>query len=163
MTAPSTTSLFNLTSLFKSGAETFGAFDMDTTKGLLERLAANQPLNPDESQNPDDFQKLTLASDWVQHVVEKAGAQQTSLEELQRELSTLLDDDHLMVLLRYYQVSMRRLIAESERTPIVPRHLNDVNWRVDLELATGDMNKLITPSALLHLDLGSASNDEKVQ
>lgn len=156
-------SLFNLTTLFRAGAEAFGSLDAEAVKGLLERLAANTPLSPDEVESRELFDKMTLASDWIQHIVERAGAQQTSLEDLRNELAPLLDDDHIKFLLRYYQLFLKRLIEDSERSSIVPRHLDDVKWRVDLTLATGDLSKVIEPTALLQFELSSAAKDEKVQ
>eukprot|EP01122_Echinamoeba_exundans_P002724 TRINITY_DN12698_c0_g1_i1.p1 TRINITY_DN12698_c0_g1~~TRINITY_DN12698_c0_g1_i1.p1 ORF type:complete len:184 (+),score=37.06 TRINITY_DN12698_c0_g1_i1:223-774(+) len=142
------TSFFNHTKNFRDGAEKFVAFDIDDVKALLERLASGKTIDPDRAN-----ENVVLARDWIQHVIEKAGAQQLPLESMKKELESFVDDDRLMLLLRYYQLFSKKLVTSQDRSPVVPLHLTDTNWRLDLQLAGSDLNKVIEPSAFLHFSL----------
>jgi hypothetical protein len=149
---------FNHTKNFRDGAERFVAFEIEDVKSLLERLASGKTIDPDRAD-----QNVVLARDWIQHVVEKAGAQQLPLEMMKKELESLVDDDRLMLLLRYYQLFSKKLITSQDRSPVVPLHLTDTNWRLDLQLAGSDLNKVIEPAAFLHFSLTSGQHADTSQ
>jgi hypothetical protein len=149
--------LFNQTKKFKEGADAYCSFELDVIKQLLERLASGQGIDRDSAD-----ENIVLARDWLQHVVDRAGAQQARIEDLQRELQAFVDDDRLILLLKYYQVSLKKLLAEQERSPVTPYHLDDVQWRLDLQLASNDLNKVLQPSALLNFELSPSDQNEKV-
>lgn len=143
---------FNHTRKFQEGAEKYCAFEMDDVKALLERLASGKQIDSDKATA-----EIVLARDWIQHVVEKAGAQQLPLETLKSELQAFVDDDRLLLLLRYYQLFCKLLSSSQDRSSVVPLHLVDANWRLDLQLAGSDLTKIIEPAAFLHFELAPST------
>lgn len=149
---------YNQTKKFKEGAETFSAFEIDAVKAILERLASGKQIDDDKAD-----ENVVLARDWIQHVVEKAGAQQLPLETMKKELQEHVDDERLMLLLRYYQLFCKKLVAAQDLSPVVPFHLVETNWRLDLQLAGSDSNKVIEPSAFLQFDLASTATPSQAK
>lgn len=50
---------------------------------------------------------------------------------------------------------------DEERSPIAPYHLDNVEWRLTLQLAQNDLNKILEPTGIVHFDLTSTGLDNK--
>jgi hypothetical protein len=48
---------------------------------------------------------------------------------------------------------LEQLMKKLDRSPVVPTHLDDVNWRVHLRLGNDTMHKILEPSALFQFEL----------
>jgi len=155
----STSTVFNITQKWRNGADIFSELSEEQVKVLLEALVSGTKLDKDSVSN----ERLLTVSDWIQHVVEKAGAQQLKLERLKKELEEYMDDQHQEMLLRYYQHFVQKLRTESDRSPVSPLHLNNVQWRVQFQLGQGDFNKVLEPTALVHFDVSPPEKQDKVR
>ena len=155
----STSSVFHITTKWRQGADIFSDLSEEQVKVLLEALVAGEKLDKDSVSN----ERLLAVSDWVQHVVERAGAQQLKAERLQKELEEYMDENHQKMLLKYYLHFVQKLRAEADRSPVSPLHLDDVQWRVQFQLGQGDFNKVLEPTALLHFGLSAPEKQEKVR
>lgn len=155
----SSSSIFNVTQKWRHGADIFSELNEEQVKALLEALVAGTKLDADHVNN----ERLLAVSDWVQHVVERAGAQQLKVERLQKELEEYMDEEHQQYLIRYYTHFVNKLRAEADRNPVSPLHLDNVQWRVQFQLGQGDFNKVLEPSALVHFDLSAPERLESVR
>lgn len=155
----STSGVFNITTKWRQGADIFSDLTEEQVKVLLEALVAGEKLDKDSVTN----ERLLVVSDWVQHVVERAGAQQFKPERLQKEIEEYMDENHQNMLLKYYLHFVQKLRAEADRSPVSPLHLDDVQWRVQFQLGQGDFNKVLEPTALLHFGLSAPEKQEKVR
>jgi predicted DNA-binding transcriptional regulator YafY len=151
-----TSSVFNITQKWRHGADIFSELSEDQVKVLLEALVAGTKLDKENVTN----ERLVAVSDWVQHVVERAGSQQLKPEKLQKEIEEYMDEEHQQYLLRYYSHFIQKLRSEADRSPVSPLHLDNVQWRVQFQLGQGDFNKVLEPSALVHFDLSAPEKQE---
>lgn len=155
----SASGVFNITTKWRQGADIFSELSEEQVKVLLEALVAGEKLDKDSVTN----ERLLAVSDWVQHVVERAGAQQMKPDRLQKEIEEYMDENHQTMLLKYYLHFAQKLRAEADRSPVSPLHLDDVQWRVQFQLGQGDFNKVLEPTALLHFGLSAPEKTEKVR
>lgn len=153
-----TSTIFNVTQKWRQGADIFSELNQEQVKVLLEALVSGTKLDKEHFAND----RLLVVSDWVQHVVEKAGSQQAKPERLQKELEEYMDEEHQAMLLRYYQHFVQKLRSEADRSPVSPLHLDHVQWRVQFQLGQGDFDKVLEPTALVHFDLSAPEKQEKV-
>lgn len=77
------------------------------------------------------------------------------------ELRSFIHDDKLKALCMYYQMYLKQLMKKLDRSPVVPTHLDDVNWRVHLRLGNDSMHKILEPTALFQFEL-SDPNEQNV-
>lgn len=154
----STSTIFNITTKWRQGADIFSELSEEQVKVLLEALVAGTKLDAENTSNS----RLLAVSDWVQHVVERAGSQQVRPDRLQKELQEYMDEEHQTMLLRYYQHFVQKLKQEAERSPVSPLHLDNVQWRMQFQLGQGDFDKVLEPTALVHFDLSAPEKQEKV-
>lgn len=153
-----TSTIFNVTQKWRQGADIFSELTEEQVKVLLEALVAGTKLDKESSAN----ERLLVVSDWVLHVVERAGSQQVKPDRLQKELEEYMDEKHQEMLLRYYAHFVQKLRSEADRSPVSPLHLDHVQWRVQFQLGQGDFNKVLEPTALVHFDLSAPENKQKV-
>jgi hypothetical protein len=154
-----TSTVFNITQKWRHGADIFSELNEEQVKVLLEALVAGTKLDKDSVTN----ERLVAVSDWVQHVVERAGAQQLKPDRLQKELEEYMDEPHQQFLIRYYSHFIQKLRSEADRSPVSPLHLDNVQWRVQFQLGQGDFNKVLEPTALVHFDLSAPEKRESVR
>lgn len=155
----SASTIFNITQKWRHGADIFSELTQEQAMVLLEALVAGTKLDKETVQN----ERLLVVSDWVQHVVERAGSQQVKVDRLKKELEEYMDEEHQEMLLRYYTHFLQRLKSEADRSPVSPLHLDNVQWRVQFQLGQGDFNKVLEPTALVHFDLSAPQKQEKVR
>lgn len=62
----------------------------------------------------------------------------------------------------YYQMFLKQLMKKLDRSPVVPTHLDEVNWRVHLRLGNDNMQKILEPTALFQFEL-SDPNEKNVR
>lgn len=155
----SASTVFNITQKWRNGADIFSELTEEQVVVLLEALVQGTKLDKDSVTN----ERLLTVSDWIQHVVETAGAQQLKVERLKKELEEYMDDHHQEMLLRYYQHFVQKLRTEVDRSPVSPLHLNNVQWRVQFQLGQGDFNKVLEPTALVHFDIAPPEQPDKVR
>jgi hypothetical protein len=96
------------------------------------------------------------SGEWTQHVVEQAAAQQLTEVALVAELnkaSVKLEEQRLRALIRYYSFHLQRIREWDEKPPVVSLHLNDVQWRLEMQLANQNKARCFEPTALLQLQL----------
>jgi hypothetical protein len=92
--------------------------------------------------------------------VEQAAAQQLNETALVAELNKVpvkVEEMKLRALVRYYTIHLQRIREWDEKPPVVPLHLEDVQWRVEMQLASQHQARCLEPIALLHLQLAPSA------
>jgi len=140
---PST--LYNVQTVkFREASKALNALEASLfAKEVLEPLASHAEITP----------HLKEISELVKHIVERAAQQRASLDRVIGELKNVISDEHLKALLKYYQLFVQQVLKKMEHSPVVPHHLNDVHWRLQLELANDRTEKILEPTALFQFNL----------
>jgi hypothetical protein len=160
-------SVFAHTKKFLTGIESLNALSTELYKEVLERLVKGQSLydtkkieTNDEGEERQKEQTLPpeaiIVGEWTQHVVEQAAAQQLSEATLVSELNkspVKVEETRLRALVRYYAIHLQRIREWDEKPPVVPLHLDDVQWRLEMQLASQHQARCLEPTALLNLHL----------
>jgi hypothetical protein len=92
--------------------------------------------------------------------VEQAAAQQLNETALVTELNKApvkVEEMKLRALVRYYTIHLQRIREWDEKPPVVPLHLEDVQWRVEMQLASQHQARCLEPIALVHLQLAPSA------
>jgi hypothetical protein len=55
-------------------------------------------------------------------------------EKIMSELGSLIKEDKLRNICRYYDIYLKSVLEKLDRSPVVPTHLDKVNWAVQLNL-----------------------------
>lgn len=93
-------------------------------------------------------------------MVEQAAAQQLNETALVTELNKApakVEEMKLRALVRYYTIHLQRIREWDEKPPVVPLHLEDVQWRVEMQLASQHQARCLEPIALVHLQLAPSA------
>jgi len=105
--------------------------------------------------------KIQQVQSWVQHVVERAGADQLKPQRLAEELKKHIPEAHVEALLIYYQLFIQQLLKKVEHSSTVPLHLMDHNWRLHLNLGQENLSTILEPYALFQFKLGNPHSEEQ--
>eukprot|EP01127_Copromyxa_protea_P020419 TRINITY_DN6836_c0_g6_i1.p1 TRINITY_DN6836_c0_g6~~TRINITY_DN6836_c0_g6_i1.p1 ORF type:complete len:181 (+),score=42.28 TRINITY_DN6836_c0_g6_i1:25-567(+) len=147
-----TKTLYNTsTQMFQTNTKTINEMEQAHFKKLLELLVGNQEI-------PDKLKDVTAL---IKHIVERAAQVQAPIETIVGELKTFIDTDKLKALCMYYKMYLEQLLKKLDRSPVVPTHLDDVNWRVHLKLGNDSLHKILEPSALFQFELSDPNEQNK--
>jgi len=144
-------SFFAETTQFQAAVQQVSKISIDDFKKVLQLLVLGEQIPP----------KIQQITNWVQHVVERAGAEQMKSQRLSEELKKHIPDTHLEALLRYYQVFQKNLVEKLEHSSTVPNHLIDHSWRLHLNLGHDTLSNILEPYALFQFKLDNPHSTEK--
>lgn len=76
-----------------------------------------------------------------------------SIEKIVGELKTLIVTDKLKPICHYYNFYVQQILKKLDRSPVVPTHLEDVKWSVQLSLGNDSLHKILEPTGILQFNL----------
>eukprot|EP01121_Diplochlamys_sp_Union-15-3_P020176 TRINITY_DN7801_c0_g1_i1.p1 TRINITY_DN7801_c0_g1~~TRINITY_DN7801_c0_g1_i1.p1 ORF type:complete len:179 (+),score=27.84 TRINITY_DN7801_c0_g1_i1:57-593(+) len=147
-------SFFAETPQFQAAVAVVNKISVADFKRVLDMLASGEEVPA----------KIQQVQSWIQHVVERAAAEQLKSQRLSDEMKKYIPDSHTEALLRYYQVFQQQLLKKIEHSSTVPLHLLEHNWRLHLNLAQDNFSTILDPYALFQFKLGNPHDEtQKVE
>jgi len=136
--------LYSKTQNFKLAVEDLNKLDPATLKSLLESMIVPDSTIPDHLKDTSEF---------IKHLVERAAQVRASPKQIVDELVSLIQKELLKPILKYYDYYNNELEKKLQRSPVVPHHLDDVQWRLHLKLGESEKEKILTPTSFFQFSL----------
>eukprot|EP01126_Amoeba_proteus_P050182 TRINITY_DN590_c0_g1_i2.p1 TRINITY_DN590_c0_g1~~TRINITY_DN590_c0_g1_i2.p1 ORF type:complete len:145 (+),score=33.32 TRINITY_DN590_c0_g1_i2:293-727(+) len=111
--------------------------------------------------NQEVPEKLKDIAGLVRHVCERAAQIQAPVEKIVGELRQIISDDKLKSLCKYYLLHLKQIHKKLDRSPVVPTHLDDVQWRVHLKLGNDHIHKILEPTAFFDFRFSDPLEENK--
>ncbi|XP_006813989.1 COMM domain-containing protein 10-like [Saccoglossus kowalevskii] len=164
--------MFQATNRIKKAFALINELDATKFSRILTRILQKLHLRDERSFSEDEEEKLQTAlgleSEDVQLILETIAfiieqtayhcAKPTVLEQQLKNLE--LDDDKVSVFVKAWATNGKDVIDQLRQRTIAINQLEDVSWRLNLQMGQAKSSKMKIPNAMLELDVSNDNGGE---
>ncbi|XP_077989449.1 COMM domain-containing protein 10-like [Glandiceps talaboti] len=155
--------MFQATGRIKKAVSLINEVDASKFPRILSRILQKLHLRDERSFTEDEEEKLQsalglesddvhLVLETIAFILEQAAYHSAKPTVLEQQLKNLeLDDDKVIVFVKAWTANGKSVIDNLRHRTIAPNQLEDVNWRLNLQMAQANMAKMKSPNAMFTL------------
>ncbi|XP_041366953.1 COMM domain-containing protein 10-like [Gigantopelta aegis] len=149
--------------------------DLESSKFplLLSRITQKLHLKDERTFSEEEEEKLQrtfelsapdleLILQTLEFILQQAAYHSAKPAVLTQQLQQLeLAEDKVQAIVQKWTASAKETVQKLRETTLVPKQLEDVNWRLNLQMAQANKSKLKIPNALFELGVKDQNTETK--
>ncbi|XP_046574221.1 COMM domain-containing protein 10-like [Haliotis rubra] len=140
---------------------------------LLNRILQKLHLKDERTFSEEEEEKLQstfelsapdleLVLETLEFILQQAAYHTAKPAVLTSQLQQLeIDDDKVQAIVEKWTSCAKETVQKLRERTLVPKQLEAVNWRLNLQMAQSNKTKLKSPNALFELKVGDEATEEK--
>ncbi|XP_013414424.1 COMM domain-containing protein 10 [Lingula anatina] len=166
-------SLFTVTASIKKAVSLVNSLDSGKFPLLLSRILQKLHLKDERAFSEEEEEKLQsafglegeeldLVITTCEFILQQAAYHTAKPAVLQQQLQQIgLEDEKVEAVVQMWTNMARGVVDKLRKRTIAPKQLEDVNWRLNLQMAQANKAKMKLPTAMFELGIKDENSDTK--